>query len=45
MKEISNYVLPERIRDKGTDASNLHDEEIDANEAEYSDDEEVYNYS
>ncbi|GLD92902.1 hypothetical protein PINS_up001481 [Pythium insidiosum] len=35
--EHTTYIVPEKIRDKGTDASNLFDEEAD--EAVYSDDE------
>lgn len=35
--EHTTYIVPEQIKDKGTDASNLYDEETD--EAVYSDDE------
>ncbi|CEG37209.1 Uncharacterized conserved protein [Plasmopara halstedii] len=36
-KEHTTYIVPDKIKDKGTDASNIFDEE--ANEIEFSDDE------
>lgn len=36
--EHTTYIVPEKIKDKGTDASNIFDEEMD--ETEFSDDEE-----
>lgn len=36
----SSFVLPERIRNRGTDASNVYDEEVPADEQDFSDDEE-----
>ncbi|KAK9768588.1 hypothetical protein K7432_000650 [Basidiobolus ranarum] len=36
---MAHYVLPGSIRDKGSDASNMYDEEVDDKEMEFSDDE------
>ena len=37
---FSKYVFTNTIKDKGSDASNLHDEEVEDNEKEFSDDEQ-----
>ncbi|KAA8499159.1 H/ACA ribonucleoprotein complex non-core subunit NAF1 [Porphyridium purpureum] len=37
--ELSRFVLPDSIRTRGCDASNFYDEEIDAEQLEFSDDE------
>ncbi|PSR90647.1 Gar1/Naf1 RNA binding region-domain-containing protein [Coniella lustricola] len=40
-KSLANFVFPAQLRqEKGSDASNLHDEEVGPDEMEYSDDEQ-----
>lgn len=40
-KSLANFVFPSQLRqEKGSDASNLHDEEVGPEEMEYSDDEQ-----
>ncbi|EMR09401.1 hypothetical protein PNEG_02346 [Pneumocystis murina B123] len=43
--EYSKYIFTKELKaNKGSDASNIHDEEIDENEQEFSDDEEEMKY-